>query len=79
MTDLFATANPTLYYFLSYTSKPVMGEVTSYHNIVINIHPFDWLTQKIKFKNIETITILFFQNISQTEFKNFPGEKFNGN
>jgi len=52
-----------------------MGEVTTFHQLVVNAHPFQWLTEKMKLKNIEETTIISFQNISATEFENFPGEK----
>jgi len=64
-----------VYHFLSYTVKSVMGETTSFRQLVINDHPFNWLAEKMKLKRIEEITIISFQQISQTEFENFPDEK----
>jgi len=65
-----------MHYFVSYICKSNTAERFQIKQLALgNLHPFEWLKSKDRFKNIETFTLISFQNISIVEFENFPGEK----
>jgi len=61
-----------MYYFIVYSEfSTLVPEITKFKNIVIDIHPFEWI--KLKAANC---SLIGFQVISQSEYNYFQNTEF---